>query len=116
MHEKARIPTLEKGTQDKAREDGFFGNNFIKIECTDHTSLPFKAYSSSGGGVSGRGVKRMEAHCIYIYEDSRMKPTEHWLKKKGGEGNGTITEGQACSRYTVHMHGIIMKSPHTISV
>jgi hypothetical protein len=30
-------------------------------------------------------VTRLEVPCIHTYEDSRMKPTKHCLKKEGEE-------------------------------
>jgi hypothetical protein len=33
------------------------------------------------------GVKRMEVHCIYTYEDPMMKPTKRCLQK-GEKGAG----------------------------
>jgi hypothetical protein len=52
----------------------------------------------SGGGLMGEegerkrnlGVKKMEVHRIYTYEDSIMKLTKHCLKERGRERwNGT---------------------------
>jgi hypothetical protein len=55
----------------------------------------------------------MGVYCIYTYEDSTMKPTKHCLKgRKRERGIGIRWRGGTCSRYTVHMHGIItMKFP-----
>jgi hypothetical protein len=38
--------------------------------------------------IKDREVKRMEAHCIYTYEDSIMKPIQHCLKEGEWEYNG----------------------------
>jgi hypothetical protein len=52
-----------------------------------------------------------EVHCTYTHEDSIMKPTKDKKKEGGMHGRGWI-----CSRYTVHMYGIItVKHPHLIN-
>jgi hypothetical protein len=36
---------------------------------------------------------------VYVFEDSIIKPTKHYLEN-GGRENGTILEGVTCSKYT----------------
>jgi hypothetical protein len=47
------------------------------------------AYKGSAGGGGERkgycGVKRMEVHCMYTYEDTTVKPTKHCFKEGGKE-------------------------------
>jgi hypothetical protein len=69
-----------------------------------------------GRSLRGRGAERdtggeKDWH-IYMYTQRQvMKPTEYWRQSEERGKRAIYRRGWTCSRYTIHMYGIIIINP-----